>query len=283
MVSADEGAIAAGEEADQHKSLHHRVYVFGLSIFSIVIAAAGFWKDSHLFTLLIIATLLVLVSIYEMRVRGWGVRPILGFCVLYYVLAWIAYQIVGPNFPQETDREVYLVPGNKASSFSACAAGAGSSTPPNGSIAFIVGSNEYWSTQGGEYNIITIDGKPIVTMKKVEKGLLFSVDVFNTEGKLVAKIRNNKSILIPKNYSYIERSADRSALTLHDDYDKEILYVEYLNKSAVLLRGTFTGPSGTNIFVDNNQIATSGGNSIMEQCSMDAPEGMRVTKDRLRF
>lgn len=107
--------------------------------------------------------------------------------------------------------------------------------------------------------------------------------MFNTEGKLVAKIRNNKSILIPKNYSYVERSADRSTLTLHDDYDKEILYVEYLNKSAVLLRGIFTGPGGTNIFVDNNQIATSGGNSIMEHCSMDAPEGMRVTKDRLRF
>jgi hypothetical protein len=243
--------------SNQYKTLHHRVYVLGVTVLGGVIAAAGFWKDSHLIALLILATFIVLASIYEMHVRGWSIRAIIWFFALCYSLAWIVYQIVGPNLPEETDREVYLMPGNKPSPFSACAAGAGSNKPPNGSIAFLVGSNEFWSTHEGEYNVITIDGKPIVTMKKSEEGLLFSVDMFNTEKKIVAKIRNNKSILTPKNYSYKDRSADRSTLTLHDDYDREILYVEYLNRSAVLLKGVFTGHSGTTIAVDDNQIATS--------------------------
>jgi hypothetical protein len=251
-------------------------------LFFGVIASVGFWKDSHLFSLLILSTCLSLASIYEMHVRGCTVPTIIGFCVVFYALAWIVYQLVGPNLPEETDREVYLMPGNKPSPFSACAGGAGSSQPPDGSIAFFVGSNEFWSTHDGEYDVITIDGMPLVTMKKSDGGLLFSVDVFNAEKKIVAKIRNNKSILIPKNYSYKDRSTDRSTLTLHDDYDKEILYVEYLNKSAVLLKGVFTGPGGTTIAVDANQIATSQG-STMEYCSMDAPRGLRVAKDRVNF
>jgi hypothetical protein len=107
--------------------------------------------------------------------------------------------------------------------------------------------------------------------------------MFNTEGKIVAKIRNNKSILIPKNYSYMERSADRSTLTLHDDYDKEILYVEYLNKSAVSLRGILTGPNGTTIGLFDKGVVAPQRIVISNYCSMNAPQGMRVSKDGMTF
>ena len=269
-------------DTNQHNTLYHRVYTLGSMLFFGIIGSVGFWKDSHLSSLLILATCLSLVSIYEMRVRGWTVRTIIVCCVVYYALVWVVYQIVGPTLPEETDREVYLMPGNKPSPFSARAAGAGSNQHPDGAIAFFVGSNEFWSTHEGRYDVITIDGMPLVTMEKSDGGLLFSVDVFNSEKKIVAKIRNNKPVLIPKNYSYKNRSTDRSTLTLHDDYDKEILYVEYLNKSAVLLKGVFTGPGGTTIAVDDNQISTSLG-STMEYCSMDAPKGLRASKDRVNF
>jgi hypothetical protein len=106
-------------------------------------------------------------------------------------------------------------------------------------------------------------------MKKAESGLLFSVEVFNLEKKLAAKIRNNKSILIPKNYSYNERLKDRSTITLYDDYDKAILYVEYFNKWTVLIRGVFTGPNGTTIVISENRIlgsVKSDGTGAAESC-----------------
>jgi hypothetical protein len=136
-----------------------------------------------------------------------------------YVLAWIIFQIVGPNLPVETDREIYLVPGNKPSPNAPCDHNS-QTIAPKGAIAFLVGSNEFWSSRSGESDVITLDGKAIVSMKKTDRGLQFDIEMFDLNKKLVATIKNNKSTLIPKNYSHKERSTDRSTLTLYDDYDK---------------------------------------------------------------
>jgi hypothetical protein len=216
------------------------------------VTSALTWKENHLFALLIMASFAAAVSIYELHVRGWGAGQIAAFSFCWYVLAWIIFQMVGPNLPVETDSEVYLVPSTKPTPESAC----GSYKPREGAIAFFVGSNEFWSS-GGETHVITLDGKPVVTMKRSERGLLFDIEVFDLTKKLVAKLKNNKSILVPKNYNRKERSPDRSTLTLYDDYDKEILYVEYLNDKTVLIRGVFTGPNGTTIVIDDNQILRS--------------------------
>lgn len=143
MDRANEGATATGGNVSQYEALHHIIYVFGLPILGVLVGAAGFWRDSHLTALVIIATSLVVSSVYEMRVRGWGIWQIIGACVLWYVLAWIAYQIFGPNLPEETDRLVYLMPSNKPTPFSACAADFGSETPPMGQLHSLLGQTNF--------------------------------------------------------------------------------------------------------------------------------------------
>jgi hypothetical protein len=147
--------------------------------------------------LLLLASFPALALIYELHVRGWGVGPIAGFSLGCYVLAWIIFQIVGPNLPIETDSEIYLVPGNKPTPDAPCDHHS-QTIAPKGAITFLVGSNEFWSSSSGEKHVITLDGKPIVAMKKSERGLLFDIEMFDLTKKLVAKIKNNKSILIPK-------------------------------------------------------------------------------------
>jgi hypothetical protein len=100
-------------DLNQYNSLYHRIYILALPLVAGAVAAISTWKDDHLFALLILATFVAVASIYEMHVRGWSAWPIVAFCVVCYVLAWVAFQIVGPNLPIETDKEVYLIPGNK--------------------------------------------------------------------------------------------------------------------------------------------------------------------------
>ena len=93
------------------------------SIFTLLggaVTSALAWKENHLFALLIMASFAVAVSIYELRAREWDAGPIAAFSVCWYVLAWIIFQIFGPNLPVETDSEVYLVPGNKPTPDAPC-------------------------------------------------------------------------------------------------------------------------------------------------------------------
>jgi hypothetical protein len=119
-------------------------------------------------------------------------------------------------------------------------------------------------------------------MKKSDRGLLFDIEMFDLNKKLVAKIKNNKSILIPKNYSRKERSTDRSTLTLYDDYDKEILYVDYLNDQTILIRGIFTCPNGTTIVANDSQILGSvTGSGVFENCWGNKPKGLSLSGDKI--
>jgi hypothetical protein len=125
----------------QYNSLYHRIYILGLPLVAGAVIAFLAWKDSHLSALLIMATFFAVISIYEMRVRGWNARSIVALCLLWYVLAWSVFQIAGPNIRIETDNEVYLIPGNKLSPSDVdCAP----QRAPADAITFFVGSNKFW-------------------------------------------------------------------------------------------------------------------------------------------
>ncbi len=66
--------------------------------------------------------------------------------------------------------EVYLTPGNERAPRAACDS---IQTKPHNAIAFLVGSNEFWSTRDGESDIITLDETTVVSMAKSERGILF--------------------------------------------------------------------------------------------------------------
>jgi hypothetical protein len=249
-------------------------------IASGVVALMTTWNSNHLIALLAMATFAALALGSELRAEGWGGWSIAGFCAGCYVAAWIIFQIVGPILPTETDREVYLIPGNKPAPHSGCDGRL--KNLPNGAIAFFLGSNGFWATNDKQNDILKLDGEVIISMKRKEIGLLFSAEMFDTDHKLVAKINNNKSILIPKNYSYNERP-DRSTLALYDDQDKEMLYIEYLNKQNVLIRGVFTGRDRSTIFIKDDMILLPGPNLVAEGCLEDSPKGMRITTGHIRL
>jgi hypothetical protein len=85
-----------------------------------LLGCASYWKENHLIALFFLASFPALALIYELPTRGWGAGQTAAFSISCFVLAWIIFQIVGPNLPVETDSEIYLVPGNKPTPDAPC-------------------------------------------------------------------------------------------------------------------------------------------------------------------
>jgi hypothetical protein len=254
------------------------------------------WNSNHLAALLAMATFGALALGIELHSEGWGNTPIIVFCAACYLAAWVIFQIVGPIPPIETDREVYLTAGNKPTPNGGCDSAPKNipnavsnpqnipvaSRVPKNAIAFFLGSNEFWTTGDFHNNILTLDNQPVISMRKTELGLLFSVEMFDPERKLVAKISSNKSILVPNNYSYKLRP-DQSILSLYNDHDEEILYIQYLNRHDVVIRGLFTGQYGTSIRITDDWIIGTKGQAIGGSCLENMPEGLRMIDDHIKM
>jgi hypothetical protein len=266
------------QKTNKASIIRHIIYVVLPLIVAGVVFAYDIWSLHHLASLLTLATFILLPFATEAFIKDWSIGRILSACLTCYGGALIAYLIVGPNLPLDTDTVAYLIPANKPTPKGPCEAM--KEKQPEGSVALFAGGNEFWSNlEGGLFKIITLDDKPVVTMKKTQSGLLFSIDLFGQDGKIATKIRDNKAILISKNFGYPTRSNDRSALSLYDDYDEEILYVEYLNNNAVLIRGVFNGPKGADIAITDNEIIQRNyGNRMSRTCALDS-DGISFSMD----
>ena len=75
------------------------------------------------------------------------------------------------------------------------------------------------------------------SIKRVSKGLLISAIIHSLDGKVIAKIQNNKWVLNPNNY--FRKNFDKSALEVIDEYDIPVLQVEYLDGNNIKMGGVF--------------------------------------------
>jgi len=75
------------------------------------------------------------------------------------------------------------------------------------------------------------------SISRDNNGLLISAIVRSLDGKIIAKIQDNKWVLNPNNY--FRKNFDRSALEVIDEYDIPVLQVEYLDESRIKIGGIF--------------------------------------------
>lgn len=84
----------------------------------------------------------------------------------------------------------------------------------------------------------------IVTLNKTSQGnVIFASDVFDQDGKLVARINNNEfSVDEPSIFRTYKERPDRSTLVLTDHYGDQVLYVRLLNRNEIKILGTLFFP-----------------------------------------
>jgi hypothetical protein len=85
--------------------------------------------------------------------------------------------------------------------------------------------------------------------------VLVNADFYDENGNLSVRITHNEFHLISGQYSYRDRSEDRSELAVYNKAGKEMLYLRYINPKAVVLRGLFSSPDGTTISIDDERVS----------------------------
>lgn len=276
---ADDRSENANGNHNNHNDLYHWVYVFGTTFLVGLVDFAFFWKENHFIALLILAFWIALISIYELGVRRFTWVFILGFVMLCCSLAGLTH-LHWPDIPEDTDREAYLWPSAKPPPSGLCEA---KGHLPTGAAKVFLGSNENWVLGSNDTPILTLDERPILTAKVSDGALLFSLDVFDQKHRIIAKIRDDKAVLIPARYSYKVRSDDKSELVLFDEYDREIFRVQVFQSNALIVTGRFVGPDGTSVYVDSHGVHMNIrlDRGVSGNCLIGSRFGLKISKNGL--
>ncbi len=173
--------------------------------------------------------------------------------------------------PTETDVSGYLIPANDPTPPIPSQCNRMGQTVPPDAIALYLGTSMAWSSGEG-IRVITIAGKDVLTIYRSQEGIYLDAAVVGANGLYIAKIEKNKFLRNPKT-SWYQNRPDRSTLEIHDDQDRVVLYVRYLNPTAIKVRGIFYHPNGRPLIIEEDKMRTPGGMVLSRFCAGEIREG----------
>jgi hypothetical protein len=143
----------------------------------------------------------------------------------------------------------------------------GEPTPPNGCAPtnepdawkILIGTAAIQFIGPNNTPLLMIGEQPVLTISRDDKGVSIAADLFDAEGRHLAAIQNNEFHAINGADTWIDRENDLSKLIVMAGDPREILFVHYLNKSTVRVRGVFSYPGHMTVAIrDNGVVATKG-------------------------
>jgi hypothetical protein len=237
---------AADDGHSDHQKLYHLVYVAGITLLTGVVDFAFLWPEWHLGALLVFAAWLSLVAIYEFRSSQHGLA--ITVPVFLFVAALIGNFIIGPVQIPETEVVGSLQPGAEPDPPNDCLA-----TKSPDTWRIMIGASAIQFAEPTEVNLLKIGACPVLSIKKDASGIAIAANVFDASGRLIAKIENNEFHALIGAQSHIERYHSLNKLGVIAAAGATLLYVEYLNKETVRIRGLFGCPGHALVPVRDNE------------------------------
>jgi hypothetical protein len=96
---------------------------------------------------------------------------------------------------------------------------------PTGALLFIAGTNGALMESPDKSTLLNIGNSTQLSVERDESRLAFDADIYNNTGNLAVRIVRNEFNLVSGEYSYQERSGDRSTITVYNKQGGEMLYV----------------------------------------------------------
>lgn len=185
---------------------------------------------------------------------GFSKKRVAAVTAVATVLAVIAYFVMPPELPVETDTHGWLESaGESLPADNACTSGGDVQTlRPNGML-FTLGKAGMWfqKRSDGVRPLLTVGACTLMTAEFKDDELMFNVDIYDTDRQLAARIERNEFHLVPGKFAYQERP-NRSTLKVFNKEGKLLLSVHRRNKDAIDVGGDFTCSDGKEAKVEKD-------------------------------
>ncbi len=196
----------------------------------------AFWAGNSFLSVrgpvvLAVATVLSLLAAYELTLRevapGWVLGSVLGIQGVMGggYLIWLAFQPPPPTGPLLAAGEPSPPPGCHE-------------VPAPDDLIMAFGTDRVIGKGPGPFMPLVVDDCVVLNLTRRGGGLMVQAVGYDWSNSIAFEVRNN--VYEPDAALQIRAlRPDRSTFLLLDRFDKEVLYVRYLNRTAVRIRGRF--------------------------------------------
>jgi hypothetical protein len=225
-----------------------RVLACGLLL--LAFTAGGFSPAVRMPVVLAVATVFGVLVVYELYIRdvpqGWVLAALLAILAasLGGYGIWLHLQPPTPTGP--------LQPANDPSPENNCPDKPG---PRDLLVAF--GTDRVVARSDGPVMPIHVADCPALSLKRGKGGLMVNASFYDWNNDIAFRIQNNVYEPFAPLQLYSWRP-DPSTLIVLDRFEKEVLYVRYLNPHAVRIRGRFLCGEAPQAVIQDNRILVGG-------------------------
>jgi hypothetical protein len=237
---------------DKHKTLVHVGYSAGGTMLTAVATYIFLWPISHLTALLVFAGWVSIIAIVEGVVWAVARKGIAAMVVGSFIAAGIAYLVFGPILPPP-DVEIIgtLQPGNDPEPLPKCQ----QDTAPEAWRVMIGLSSAQFNETPLQMTILMIGQCRVFTVRHDETGVAITAELYDDDGNQIATIgsdgagASNVFHALHGSNIHVDRKHDLSTLVVVKGDAEELLYVRYMNRKTVSVRGRFGCPGHSPVVV----------------------------------
>lgn len=135
---------------------------------------------------------------------------------------------------------------------------------PKQALKIFLGRSGLAYTTGDSFTFLEVAGKVLLAARRQGKELLVSARIYSRDDRIVAQIEDNRFVINPNNYFRRERP-DKHSLVVFDQQDREVLNIEYLNPTTVMITGLFYYPRRKPVRIGMDQLDIMG-NLFSDYC-----------------
>jgi hypothetical protein len=206
------------------------------------------------------------------RAKKWGL-----FAGIAVIGAVFLLEVGDWNYQWELQQAFgTLIPANDPTPPELCREnGVPASTLSNGSrMSIFAGTNVYSESRLDHLALVQINGVTVLSLSKTRGAVAVSGDIYSGTGDLVHFDQNHFETR--SDIGFKPERPDRHTLRVFDNWHQEVLYIRFLNSSAIKLRGVFWVPGAIGpVQVTDDYVRTPGSISS-HACTYDPLGGVAI-------
>ena len=121
---------------------------------------------------------------------------------------------------------------------------------------------------------LQVNKADIITLQRTRQGMLVSANLYDSQGKLAARIIDNHFFVNVRDALRLDHSDPHSLRIL--DGDTTLVDIQFMNPTTLRVLGTLYGPLGTHLDVSQDEMKVKGGGHMVGVCLAGGRVGLSI-------